>query len=163
MAEAIQRTDEDSSLFNTFPSSGPPRRFNPSEDEDAPYFSGGDNRSWNFGAEEDAEMRRLRSESAAQKQKAAAEEKRAAQEPKVAKGKRKARVVSEEEEEERSEDMSMSEGEDADAEVEEDVDVEGEVCVQGIYAPYLLNIAYTALRRSAEWFSNLYADSDTPV
>ena len=135
MAERIQRTDEDSSLFNSFPSSGPPRRFKRSAeelfDDDASNSSGPDNKSWNFEAD-DAEMRRLRSESAAQKQKAEAEEK--AKVASVAKGKRKARVVYEEEEE-GSEDMLMSEGEDADAEAEEDVDIEGEeapeeVCIQ---------------------------------
>ncbi|KAF8824443.1 hypothetical protein HHX47_DHR8000315 [Lentinula edodes] len=87
-----QRTDEVSSLFNSFPSSGRTPRFKPGAQEEplddhASFSSESDNEavtvyhapttdnsSWNFGLEEEdlEEMRRLRSESAAQRQKAAA-------------------------------------------------------------------------------------------
>lgn len=151
MAEAIQRTYEHSSQLNHFPS-GPPTSFKPTAKEyglkDAYYSesdiqlrgayhaSTTDDNSWNFGANEDAEMRRLRSESAAQaqKQKAATHEKQPAREVRastLAKGKGKAKaIVESEDEEEANEDVDMSEGEEGDVDVDldedEDVDVEGE-------------------------------------
>lgn len=150
-----QRTDEVSSLFNSFPSSGRTPRFKPGAQEEllddhASFSSESDNEavtvyhapttdnsSWNFGLEEEdlEEMRRLRSESAAQRQKAAAAEKQARNtktdslvKSRGKPGKAKAVVESEDEEDE---EMSVSEEEEADADAdgdeEEDVDVEGEV------------------------------------
>ncbi|GAW01733.1 Anucleate primary sterigmata protein B [Lentinula edodes] len=150
-----QRTDEVSSLFNSFPSSGRTPRFKPGAQEEplddhASFSSESDNEavtvyhapttdnsSWNFGLEEEdlEEMRRLRSESAAQRQKAAAAEKQARNtktdslvKSRGKPGKAKAVVESEDEEDE---EMSVSEEEEADADAdgdeEEDVDVEGEL------------------------------------
>ncbi|KAJ3978910.1 hypothetical protein F5890DRAFT_1589536 [Lentinula detonsa] len=141
---AGQRTDEVSSLFNSFPPFGRPQTAEEIDEDDASYSIGSDHEivtvyhppitdssSWNFAPEEHSEeMRRLRSESAAQKQKAVAAEKQARGIKAISsvrgKGKAKAIVESEEEEE-----MSVSEeadaGGDGDGDEEGDIDVEGEL------------------------------------